>query len=169
MAISPSRLSNSTWPISRRYMRTGSSVRPTSSSLMLPVFFASNSVLSSLSDSSSKSSSSSLTVTPWADRAANKSSIASAEVSACGMASFTSSKVTCPRSLAFLTSALTAALMLSMIGFSAPAFSVCLLSAFAAEVSAMVPTIIFLADKPTQNASANSRLFLFSRLNRHQL
>ena len=36
MAISPSRDSSSTEPISRRYMRTGSSVRPTSSSSILP-------------------------------------------------------------------------------------------------------------------------------------
>ena len=36
MAISPSRERSSTLPISRRYMRTGSSVRPSSSSSMLP-------------------------------------------------------------------------------------------------------------------------------------
>jgi len=49
MAISPSRLSNSIEPISRRYMRTGSSVRPIESASMLPL----------LPDSSSSSSSSS--------------------------------------------------------------------------------------------------------------
>jgi hypothetical protein len=37
MAISPSRDSSSTEPISRRYMRTGSSVRPMSSSSRLPL------------------------------------------------------------------------------------------------------------------------------------
>ena len=37
MAISPSRDNSSTEPISRRYMRTGSSVRPISSSSRLPV------------------------------------------------------------------------------------------------------------------------------------
>src|SRR5712664_4432958 len=36
MAISPSRDNSSTEPISRRYMRTGSSVRPISSSSTLP-------------------------------------------------------------------------------------------------------------------------------------
>ena len=40
MAISPSRESSSTLPISRRYMRTGSSVRPRSSSSTVAVVVA---------------------------------------------------------------------------------------------------------------------------------
>ena len=76
MAISPSRDSSSTDPISRRYMRTGSSVRPTSSSLMLPVGLA-TSVDSSLSSSSESASalSPSATVTPASDSCAITSSI----------------------------------------------------------------------------------------------
>src|SRR5579883_2888464 len=52
IAISPSRDNSSTEPISRRYMRTGSSVRPTSSSSTLPRVSPSPSSRSTAPDSS---------------------------------------------------------------------------------------------------------------------
>ena len=90
MAISPSRDSNSTLPISRRYMRTGSSVRPKSSSSTLagasvPVVV----VFSSLADSSD--SSFSMTLLPISESWAMVSSICSEFTSSGGNASFRSS------------------------------------------------------------------------------
>ncbi len=49
MAISPSRVSSSTVPISRMYMRTGSVVRPPSASSPVRAAAASSAVLSSTS------------------------------------------------------------------------------------------------------------------------
>ena len=80
MAISPSRDSSSTLPISRRYMRTGSSVRPTVASSMLPVCSSSaSSVFSTGATTASPSSCSSLSTTwmPISDSEAIRSSICS--------------------------------------------------------------------------------------------
>ena len=60
MAISPSRVSSSTEPISRKYMRTGSSVRPSSASSTLPLAVVSVSESSDFSVVSAASSLSSL-------------------------------------------------------------------------------------------------------------
>ena len=60
MAISPSRDNSSTEPISRRYMRTGSSVRPISSSSRLPRASASPSSVSEAAGSSASSFSTTL-------------------------------------------------------------------------------------------------------------
>ena len=80
MAISPSRDSSSTLPISRRYMRTGSSVRPTVASSILPVCSSSaSSVFSTAATGASPSSWSSLSTTwmPISDSEAIRSSICS--------------------------------------------------------------------------------------------
>ena len=100
MAISPSRLSSSTAPISRRYMRTGSSVRSTVS-----FFFStmkrspsapSSSSTPSTSGSSAFSSSSSASsvstmLTPISLSADMTSSIWSEDIWSCGSASLSSS------------------------------------------------------------------------------
>ena len=97
MAISPSRESSSTAPISRRYMRTGSSVRSTVS------FFFSRTKVSpapsdlvepgscSASRSSSSASSFSTMLTPISESADITSSICSEDIWSCGSASFSSS------------------------------------------------------------------------------
>ena len=87
MAISPSRESSSTEPISRRYMRTGSSVRPMSSSAMLPAvgpFSASSGALSS-------GSSLSITEMPISESIDMVSSICSEDIWSGGSTLFSSS------------------------------------------------------------------------------
>jgi hypothetical protein len=101
MAISPSRLSSSTLPISRRYMRTGSSVRPMVSSSTLPPdssssFSSPSSALAGLATTPSPSSASSASTTlmPASDRLDSVSSMNSLDTCSCGRAWFTSSTVT---------------------------------------------------------------------------
>ena len=97
MAISPSRLSNSTAPISRRYMRTGSSVRSTvsfffSRTKVSPAPSGSSSPpVSGSGCSSSSASSFSTMLTPISERADITSSICSEDIWSCGSASFSSS------------------------------------------------------------------------------
>ena len=104
MAISPSRLSSSTAPISRRYMRTGSSVRSPAASFFstglvpaedLAFLPSSSTCISSTSESfsASASASSSLSTiwTPMSDRADWISSIWSELISPCGKAALSSS------------------------------------------------------------------------------
>ena len=100
MAISPSRESNSTAPISRRYMRTGSSVRSTASFLVAAAGrgppsssgSTSSSALSSGSSSSSSDASSfSTMLIPISEIALITSSICSDEYWSCGSAAFNSS------------------------------------------------------------------------------
>ena len=99
MAISPSRDSSSTLPISRRYMRTGSSVRPRLSSSTLPgVSFSSaspSSAFSTLAAGASPSSASSPSTTwmPISDRPAITSSICSELVCSGERTRFSSSNV----------------------------------------------------------------------------
>ena len=93
MAISPSRESSSTEPISRRYMRTGSSVR--SKALCLPA--ASATAVSSrtaTSPPSGWSSSDSTTFTPISVSMVMVSSMASGDTSSDGRILFSSSMVT---------------------------------------------------------------------------
>ena len=88
IAISPSRDSNSTVPISRRYMRTGSSVRSPGSDFLTSVTAFCVTSTSSLSVSSSASSfsssasasSASETLMPMSDSIDMMSSICSGEV-----------------------------------------------------------------------------------------
>ena len=102
MAISPSRDRSSTDPISRRYMRTGSSVRSVGSFLAtaataVPVCSASSPASSSASLSASVSSpcsSSSTTLMPMSDSIAIVSSICSEVTSSEGSTEFSSSIVT---------------------------------------------------------------------------
>ena len=90
ISISPSRDSNSTEPISRRYIRTGSSVRPRSSS---PVFFELAAVFFSFftDTSPSSESSSSTTLIPSSLSRDIVSSICSEDTSSGGKAEFKSS------------------------------------------------------------------------------
>lgn len=97
MAISPSRESSSTEPISRKYIRTGSSVRPRVSSLTLPVEGSSSSASSlALTGAASPSSVSSLSITcrPISLRLAMTSSICSELFCSEGRTAFSSSNVT---------------------------------------------------------------------------
>ena len=97
MAISPSRDSSSTEPISRRYMRTGSSVRSPGSDFLVSVtafcvtstssVSGSSSASSSFSSSSSSASSFSETLMPMSDSIAITSSICSGEVDSDGSTS----------------------------------------------------------------------------------
>ena len=87
MAISPSRESNSTEPISRRYMRTGSSVRPMSSSAMLPAV----GLFSGASGAFSSGSSPSITVMPISESMDMVSSICSEDIWSGGSTWFSSS------------------------------------------------------------------------------
>ena len=105
MAISPSRDSNSTLPISRKYMRTGSSVPDTSLSDKLPDARPS-SLPSSASSVSSSLSALSTTDTPISLSVDITSSICSDVYSSAGKAAFSSSWVTNPRSLPSFNSAL---------------------------------------------------------------
>ena len=88
MAISPSRDSSSTEPISRRYMRTGSSVRPMSSSFRLPAALGD---FSSSSAALSSCSSLSITVMPISESIAMVSSICSEDIWSGGRTAFSSS------------------------------------------------------------------------------
>ena len=106
MAISPSRDSSSTEPISRRYMRTGSSVRSVGSFLAgvaataVPVCSASSLASSSASaagsagSASSPTSSSSTTLMPMSESIDMVSSICSEVTSSDGSTEFSSSMVT---------------------------------------------------------------------------
>ena len=99
MAISPSRDSNSTLPISRRYMRTGSSVRPTLSSSTLPLASSSSSPSARVAGltsapSPSSASSASDTVMPASLSIAMVSSIISEDTCSEGSTALISSTVT---------------------------------------------------------------------------
>ena len=130
MAISPSRDRSSTEPISRRYMRTGSSVRSAGSELRVatavdraastisPPSGSSSSTLSALSFSASSASSLSTTLMPISLSIAFMSSIWSDEISSDGRTAFNSSCVTQPRFLAILSIRLTAASLRSSRGLS---------------------------------------------------
>ncbi len=76
MAISPSRLSSSTAPISRRYMRTGSSVRSVEAA-----FFFSGTCWLALGPSSPESSSSAALISSGPSLASSSSSCASSSLS----------------------------------------------------------------------------------------
>ncbi len=99
IAISPSRLKSSTAPISRRYMRTGSSVRSTVSFFFSIAGFdtepvpADTSTSSSTSCSASSCTSSSLStmLMPMSEIADMMSSICSEDIWSCGSASLSSS------------------------------------------------------------------------------
>ncbi len=97
MAISPSRDSSSTLPISRKYIRTGSSVRPRLASSTLPdgSSSASSSAFSGLTTGASPSSVSSPSTTwmPSSEKFAITSSICSEEFWSGGRMAFSSSKV----------------------------------------------------------------------------
>ena len=133
MAISPSRDSSSTEPISRKYMRTGSSVRSdgsffsaTASDFDLlsttsrPVSSSSSSSCSSaafsVSPSSPSASSVSTTLMPISESIAMMSSICSGEVDSDGSTALSASKVTKPRFLAALIIFLTPASLRSSSG-----------------------------------------------------
>ena len=132
MAISPSRDSSSTEPMSRRYMRTGSSVRSvgsaracvTAGTLAVDTTTArlvgSSSSASSLSAGAAASSGSSLstTVIPMSDSIDMVSSIWSGDTSSEGSTALSASRVTNPRALAFLMNFLTAASDRSRRGLS---------------------------------------------------
>ncbi len=92
-ATSPSRVRSAVPPISRRYSRTGSSVRPRSSSPILGAAVAGFST-GCLSPASSPGSSPSMMVMPISDRIAVVSSIRSELASPGGKALFSSSWVT---------------------------------------------------------------------------
>ena len=133
MAISPSRDSSSTEPISRRYMRTGSSVRSDgsffsatasdfglASTTSRPVSSSSSSSCSSaafsVSPSSPSASSVSTTLMPISLSIAMMSSICSGEVDSDGSTALSASKVTKPRFLAALIIFLTPASLRSSSG-----------------------------------------------------
>ena len=122
MAISPSRLSSSTAPISRRYMRTGSSVRSTVSFFFtrsgrsaMPSGCSSTSS-TSFSSGSTASSSLSTMLTPISLIADMMSSIWSEDIWSCGSASLSSSMVITPRRLARAISFLIEASLRSISG-----------------------------------------------------
>ena len=133
MAISPSRDNSSTEPISRRYMRTGSSVRSDGSFFSVvasafclvsttsrPVSSSSSSSCSSaafsVSPSSPSASSVSTTLMPISRSIAMMSSICSGEVDSDGSTALSASKVTKPRFLAALIIFLTPASLRSSSG-----------------------------------------------------
>ena len=130
MAISPSRDKSSTEPISRKYMRTGSSVRSAGSELRVatavvlaastisPPSGSSSSAVSELSLSASSASSLSTTLMPISLSIEFMSSIWSDEISSDGRTAFNSSCVTQPRFLAILSIRLTAASLRSSSGLS---------------------------------------------------
>ena len=131
MAISPSRESSSTEPMSRRYMRTGSSVRSVGSARVcvtagtLGVVATARLVVGSSSSASSASwagassgSSLSTTVMPMSDSIDMVSSIWSGETSSEGSTALSASSVTKPRALAVLMNFLTAASERSRRGLS---------------------------------------------------
>ncbi len=132
MAISPSRESSSTEPMSRRYMRTGSSVRSvgsaracvTAGTLAAATTTArlgsSSSPASSPSWGAAASSGSSLstTVMPMSDSMDMVSSIWSGDTSSEGSTALSASSVTKPRALAVLMNFFTAASDRSRSGLS---------------------------------------------------
>ena len=133
MAISPSRESSSTEPISRRYMRTGSSVRSVGSARVCDtagtlavetttarLCCSSSSPASSPSWGAAASSGSSLstTVMPMSDSIDMVSSIWSEDTSSEGSTALSASRVTNPRALAVLMNFLTAASDRSRRGLS---------------------------------------------------
>ena len=91
MAISPSRESSSTLPISRRYMRTGSSVRPRSSSSTVAGAVAAGAASGRSSLALSSDSSLSMTLMPISESIVIVSSICSEFTSSDGSALFSSS------------------------------------------------------------------------------
>ncbi len=103
MAISPSRESSSTVPISRRYMRTGSSVRSAGSARVservgmvcgASARLSSSSTVSSAGSAGSSPSSWSTTLMPMSESIARVSSIWSGVTSSDGRTAFSSSWVT---------------------------------------------------------------------------
>ena len=131
MAISPSRESSSTEPMSRRYMRTGSSVRSVGSARVCvtagtlgagatarPVVGSSSSASSASWAGASSGSSLSTTVMPMSDSIDMVSSIWSGETSSEGSTALSASSVTKPRALAVLMNFLTAASDKSRRGLS---------------------------------------------------
>ncbi len=149
MAISPSRDRSSTEPISRRYMRTGSSVRSLGSEVRVataverlvstssPPSLSSSSGVSALSFSASSASSLSTTLMPISLSIAFMSSIWSDEISSDGRTAFSSSWVTQPRFLASLSSRLTAASVRSRRGLSVVSTAAASPSPFASSFLAM--------------------------------
>ena len=153
MAISPSRDSSSTEPISRRYMRTGSSVRSTGSvarvataverevSTSSPGSGSSSSaaaaVSAAVSFSASSVSSVSTTLMPISLSIAFMSSIWSEEISSEGSTALSSSCVTQPRFLAILIIRLTAASVRSSSGPSAVSATAASPSVFCSSVLAI--------------------------------
>ena len=140
MAISPSRESSSTEPMSRRYMRTGSSVRSVGSERALVVAgrlgatmarlpssasSALSSALVSLSAAPSSASSLSTTVMPMSDSIDIVSSIWSGDTSCEGRTALSWSSVTKPRAFALLMRRLTAASDRSRSGLSFSCVSAC--------------------------------------------
>ena len=140
MAISPSRESSSTEPMSRRYMRTGSSVRSVGSERALVVAgrlgatmarlpssasSALSSALLSLSAAPSSASSLSTTVMPMSDSIDMVSSIWSGDTSCEGSTALSWSSVTKPRAFALLMRRLTAASDRSRSGLSFSCVSAC--------------------------------------------
>ena len=149
MAISPSRDSSSTEPISRRYMRTGSSVRSAGSELRVatavvrvstispPSASSSSGLLSPDSFSASSASSASTTLMPISLSIAFMSSIWSDEISSEGSTALSSSWVTQPRFLAILIIRLTAASVRSRRGLSAVSATAASVSPFASSFFAI--------------------------------
>ena len=149
IAISPSRDRSSTEPISRRYMRTGSSVRSAGSELRIataverlasttsPPSASSSSALSAVSFSASSWSSLSTTLMPISLSIAFMSSIWSEEISSDGSTAFNSSCVTQPRFLATFSIRLTAASLRSRRGLSAVSAAAVSPSAFASSFFAI--------------------------------
>ncbi len=150
MAISPSRDRSSTEPISRRYMRTGSSVRSAGSELRVatavgrgastsspPSASSSSAAASPVSLSASSASSLSTTLMPISLSIAFMSSIWSDEISSDGRTAFSSSCVTQPRFLAILSIRLTAASVRSSSGLSGVSTTAASPSAFASSFFAI--------------------------------
>ena len=150
MAISPSRERSSTEPISRRYMRTGSSVRSAGSELRVATAVvravsatsapsaSSSSPPSVVSFSASSASSVSTTLMPISLSIEFMSSIWSEEISSDGSTAFSSSWVTQPRFLAILIIRLTAASVRSSNGLSVVSTTAASPSAFCSSFFAIV-------------------------------
>ena len=111
ISISPSRESSSIVPISRRYMRTGSSVRPRSSSNE-PAPSDSSSSFSRSLFAAAPFASPPPTLTPISSNMAISSSTTSGEISSSGKAALISSWVTKPRSRACIRTRLMAGTLL---------------------------------------------------------
>ena len=166
MAISPSRESSSTEPISRKYMRTGSSVRSAGSEVRVatavgravsatsPPSDSSSSALSPLSFSASSASSLSTTLMPISLSIEFMSSIWSEEISSDGSTAFNSSCVTQPRFLAILIMRLTAASVRSSNGLSAVSTTAASPSAFCSSFFAICST----PSVPRRNANSINKV-----------